>query len=285
MLCHFSQEFPPFVAKFLDSGRLLRRRFREESITDLIMAGLIAVGGGHIIVEFPDEPITGADMQWDIVNIKDNTFFRVILQAKQLYGGGLIWSRHYYKELLKKGKKNKLQAQVLCDTARNALVPTYPLYILYNSETSCELSRQAEVYTVDGVNLADGFAIEALVRAANNRQLRTRYKSLGRIEPFLQPLQTLFCPTITERFGARSVSSGLPQPADIRGRLVVLRRKAKKSAEQNDLPIPEVSEVPEVAEGIPADVQRIIRYYRERDDQVLPRIHRWRVIFVSDGLD
>jgi hypothetical protein len=64
MLCYFSHQFPPFVANFLQRGRVLRRRFREESITDLLMGSLVALGGGRLVVEFPDEPKTGADMEW-----------------------------------------------------------------------------------------------------------------------------------------------------------------------------------------------------------------------------
>lgn len=40
------------------------------------MAALDAPGGRrNLIVEFPDEPVTGADMQWDFVNLDRRTFF------------------------------------------------------------------------------------------------------------------------------------------------------------------------------------------------------------------
>jgi len=41
---------------FWSGGRTLRRRFREETVTDLMMGSLIPAGGGRVIVEFPDEP-------------------------------------------------------------------------------------------------------------------------------------------------------------------------------------------------------------------------------------
>ena len=40
MLCHFAA-FPGVVADFLQSGRALRRGFREESVTDLLLGGLL----------------------------------------------------------------------------------------------------------------------------------------------------------------------------------------------------------------------------------------------------
>lgn len=86
----------PFVESFLERGRNLRRRFREETVTDLMMGSLIA-GKGRVIVEFPDEPVTGADMEWNFVNPADNTLFRIVLQAKQAYGDGMKWRRHTYR--------------------------------------------------------------------------------------------------------------------------------------------------------------------------------------------
>ena len=81
MLCEFAHQFPLFVERFLDQGRALRRRFREETVTDLMMGGLITAGGGRLIVEFPDEPATGADMEWNFVDQRTSTFFRLMLQA------------------------------------------------------------------------------------------------------------------------------------------------------------------------------------------------------------
>src|SRR5258707_418105 len=89
MLCHLASEFPQFVAEFLDRGRSLRRRFREETVTDLLMGSLITAGGRRVIMEFPDEPATGADMEWNFVNPDDGTFFRILLQAKQVPSSGL----------------------------------------------------------------------------------------------------------------------------------------------------------------------------------------------------
>ena len=45
------------------------------------MGSLITAGGRRIIVEFPNEPVTGADMEWNFVNLDDGTVFRILLQA------------------------------------------------------------------------------------------------------------------------------------------------------------------------------------------------------------
>ena len=63
MLCLFAQHFPRSVANLLQRDKKLKRRFREETITDLLMANLVTLGGSSILVDFPDEPTTGADME------------------------------------------------------------------------------------------------------------------------------------------------------------------------------------------------------------------------------
>src|ERR1700745_707121 len=84
MLCHFADAFPRIVADFLQSGRALRRGFREESVTDLLMGSLRLLGDRRIIVDFPDEPVTGGNMEWNFVNLNPRSFFRLLIQAKQL---------------------------------------------------------------------------------------------------------------------------------------------------------------------------------------------------------
>jgi hypothetical protein len=130
------------VASFLQRGRKLRRRFREETVTDLLMSSLIAYGGGRLIVEFPDEPVTGADMQWDFVNLDRRSFFRIMIQAKQLYGDGGKWSRHNYTQMYHRPKVGGLTQAA-----------TY-LYIFYNPSNSCKLAADKGVNNIEGINLS-----------------------------------------------------------------------------------------------------------------------------------
>jgi hypothetical protein len=82
MLCQFARQFPPLVAEFLERCRQFKRRLREETVTDLMMVNLQNLGSDQIIVDFPDEPTTGADMEWNFVNRSNHTFYRLLLQAK-----------------------------------------------------------------------------------------------------------------------------------------------------------------------------------------------------------
>lgn len=294
MLCYLAHQFPAFVESFLERGRHLRRRFREETVTDLLMGSLITAGSGRVIVEFPDEPVTGADMEWNFVNQTDGTFFRILLQAKQAYGDGEKWTRHAYRELLHtSGKGTKLQAETLCDTARAPGSATYPLYILYHPAHTCMLARKDRVSKVAGVNLVDGYLIERLVKAASTRPLRTSNKSLRVISPHIFPLSDIFCPptilpvppfalapgsppgpiyAVTSG-GRRAIGFAIPPtPIEVRNRL----------AERLQGGVEDAPPVPEISQSIPDDVRAMIPRYREPSghDGPVP-VSRWRVTFVS----
>jgi hypothetical protein len=303
MLCALSQQFPPFVERFLNQGRMLRRRFREETVTDLLMGGLITAGGGRLIVEFPDEPVTGADMEWNFVDRRTSTFFRLMLQAKQAYGDGSVWTRHCYRELLHtSGSGSRLQAEALCDAARRPGSATYPLYIFYHTAHTCELARRSGNTLIAGINIADGLVVERLVKAATTRSLRTSNKSLRVIAPKLAPLSTLFCPPTIAPVppfsfapGAISppmyfgVSAGRrvlgfpmpPTPVDVRARILAFR--AATSLEGADLAGQvggALPDVPKVSDRIPDEVQAVLNRIEEGAGPA-PGLNRWRLTFVS----
>jgi hypothetical protein len=297
MLCQLSYQFPPFVESFLERSRSLRRRFREETVTDLLMGSFIIAGGRRIIVEFPDEPVTGADMEWNFTNPDDGTFFRILLQAKQCYGEGRIWTRHGYRELFHtSGRSRKLQAVSLGETARLEAA-TYPLYIFYHPESTSMAARAAGFNAVNGACLVDGFVIERLAVEAATRTLRTRNKSLKTIAPPLFPLSVLLCPpTILETGPNAFVGAGFaslfaigresgrrviglpvpPTPEVIRQRIVVSREMLATAVPD----IADLPRVPAISERIPDEVVATIQ--RARTGSPSERgLQRLRVTFVS----
>tara|TARA_B100000614_G_C14503267_1_gene475548 strand:+ start:284 stop:1234 length:951 start_codon:yes stop_codon:yes gene_type:complete len=300
VLCQLAHQFPPFIEHFLERSRPLRRRFREETVTDLLIGSLIAAGGRRISVEFPNEPVTGADMELNFVNPDDNTFFGILIQAKQSYGDGNIWTRHGYKQLLHTvGRGPKLQAVALCDAAR-AQSATYPLYIFYHPKSTSDLARGAGFPAVTGASLADGYFIERLVIGATSQTLRTRNKCLKTIAPLLFRLTELFCPPTILAIGPQALLSGdfdvpiamgreegrpisgiyiPPTPAAIRERIVASREAMVKTG---DMAFAVLPDVPEVADRIPAEVQAVIERRRDGglEEGGLPR---WRITFVSSS--
>ncbi len=120
MLCQFARQFPPLVAEFLERGRQFKRRLREETVTDLMMVNLQNLGSDQIIVDFPDEPTTGADMEWNFVNRSNHTFYRLLLQAKCAYGNDALLSRHTYKYLSLPGQMALVPGNLLHDRLHQA---------------------------------------------------------------------------------------------------------------------------------------------------------------------
>jgi hypothetical protein len=268
----------------------------------MMMAGLMVAGRGQLIVEFPNEVVTGADMEWNFVNLDDHTFFRLLLQAKQLYGDGARWSRHCYRELYHvTGVSGQLQAEVLCDTARAQRGSTYPLYIFYNPDRSCDLVQASGQGSLNGVGLADGYIIESLVKSAVSRASRTRNRALGTILPHMFELPLLFCPTVVSPSGPfmrvgrvgpddfvfeqGRVLFGrplLPRPIDIVTRLSEVLRTAKDPASHEGQADFDPTLSPRLAESIPSDVEAIIRRSRGEESSVSEgMLDRWRITFIS----
>lgn len=297
MLCQIAHQFPPYVENFLERGRKLRRSFREESVTDILMSNLVAAGGAGIIVEFPNEPLTGADMEWNFANPDDGSFYRILVQAKRAYGEGKFWKRHSYKELCHQtGKPPALQAVTLCNTAR-ITAATYPLFMFYHPQRTCSLARADGVRNITGASLADGYDIERLVLASKSRATRTSNKSLKHISPLLFPLTDLFCPPTILPMGpmafaprerpmqlfvgrvGRDMVVGRaipPTPQEIRSRLVEASRSRAASDYQA------APSIPLIADSIPEDVMRIIEG-RGQIGRQTEGLRHWRVTFVSQN--
>jgi hypothetical protein len=257
------------VAEFLERGRQFKRRLREETVTDLMMVSLQNLGSEQIIVDFPDEPTTGADMEWNFVNRNDHTFYRLLLQAKCAYVNGALFSRHTYKYLSHQ-TAGRYQADILCEAARNAGYPTYPLYIFYNPAHTCVAARDVEGPMIEGVNLADGYSVRSFARMRSTHILGIR--------PYMRSLTRLFCPPADH--------ARIPRPTDVRDYLL---HRASVSfglsqvildalAADGHMMIP-----PEVGTAIPEDVQ--VRMERIAAPVERTPLRRWRVTFISDGGD
>lgn len=86
MLCELATRFPLYVARPPERDRRLSRNFREETVTDLLMASLVGLEAFGIRVNFPIEPTTGGDMDWIYaapLDISGGSYLRLVLQAKR----------------------------------------------------------------------------------------------------------------------------------------------------------------------------------------------------------
>jgi hypothetical protein len=207
-------------------------------------------------------------MEWNFVNRSSHTFYRLLLQAKCAYGDNALLSRHTYKHLSHR-TAGRYQADILCNAARNAGCPTYPLYIFYNPAHTCVLARDVEGPVIEGVNLADGYSVRFFATIGSRR--------IPGIRPYMHSLTRLFCPP--------DHHARIPRPADVRDYLMHragvsfgLPGDILKALDADDhIMIP-----PEVGTAIPEDVQARIEGTAPVEGTAL---RRWRVTFISDGAD
>jgi len=121
----------------------------------MMMAGLRLVGTDRVIVRFPNEPTTGADMKWNFCNRSDDTFYRLVVQAKCAYGDDPHWGRHSYC-YLSHSVRGQYQADILCNEARRSHDPTFPLYLFYNPAHACRSASEDGLSNIEGATLANG---------------------------------------------------------------------------------------------------------------------------------
>src|SRR4051794_19589724 len=106
MLCEFAHAFPGRLAEILDRDKSLKRNFREETATDLLMAGMVGLQEFGVTVEFPEESVTGADMDWIYAaphDIGGGTYLRLMIQAKRAKLASLKNGKYWYYEHLDYG--------------------------------------------------------------------------------------------------------------------------------------------------------------------------------------
>jgi hypothetical protein len=266
MLCRFARTFPVFVERFLEQSARLSRRFREETITDMFMGGLISISPPNVIVDYPNEARTGADMRWNFVNWDSGTFFSLFIQSKKLYPTGLNWKSHSYKQLFHRtGPSNIYQAEVLCNWAR--LAPsTFPLYAFYNPQSSCTLARATGGAHIGGVNLASGYEIQRRVSAAKSPAQKKVVRSLGALSPLFFSLRDIFCPGQFVSMGPVARAPGgdpdfspsfhfdvtgrrmgillPPRPEDVRIRLIEALNRSIENGSGTKFEVPGVSSIP-----------------------------------------
>lgn len=158
MLCEFADRFPRLLAELLERDRHLTRNFREETATDLLMMGLVSLQPYGVRVDFPDETVTGADMDWIYVAPQDvggGSYLRLMIQAKRskmaTFKDG---STYWYYDHLDHGNPKGNQAQVLVNHAATNPdgMATLPLYLFYHPEAALQPAIGG-LPAVEGVNI------------------------------------------------------------------------------------------------------------------------------------
>lgn len=203
--CDLANRLPVMVAEFLDVEQSLKRRFREDSITDIFVASMLSLPGNRVVVLTPPESRTGGD--FDIVVLDplsvDAVQFRI--QAKRLTPHKHNWTTGSYVELAHPHNSGK-QSESLFRSVGNERILTFPLYAFYNPAHVCAASGGA----VSGIELASGWEVRERIKAITKaKPKRLPLKRIGSLQPLFFPLSTILCaPSNDVR------ASDIPSPQD-----------------------------------------------------------------------
>jgi hypothetical protein len=160
LLCEFAKRFPILAAQILHRDCNKSRNFREETITDVLMAGLVGFEPFGIYVDFPaDESKTGEDMDWEFVdpNASDGRcYLRLHIQAKRAIEskGKAKPTYWFYRELdhaVPKGAPKGSQHSLLI-TQAGKTPGCVPLYIFYHPNGALAPAIPG-LPAIEGVNL------------------------------------------------------------------------------------------------------------------------------------
>jgi len=216
MLCNFAKAFPDFIGNLLNREHGLRRRFREETVSDLWVASLVPMRGFGLHIDIADEAKTGADIEIWFLSAKRDRGVGFVIQAKRSHCGhgtrllspcGIDWKRHRFEELdHAAGEKRRkgTQARDLTHAHERSGRSVYPLYAFYTPQHLFDKSG-----LIRGVMLADGHDVRRKMvlgrqkawknrtypkgRTEKPRRANAEYKALGKLYELFFPLSEMFC--------------------------------------------------------------------------------------------
>jgi hypothetical protein len=293
-LCEFAYQFPDLAARILHRDRNKRRNFREESVTDLLMAGLTAFEPFGIYVDFPkDESKTGEDMDWEFVDptAADGRYYlRLHIQAKRAIVGAPQTNRYWwYRELDHEAQKDTgygSQAQTLLSGART-IRGCVPLYMFYHTKDALQPEdAKGNLPALEGVNVMFAHHLLPILRTSPPKKGNGRWpradKKAAKWRPHFMPLSTLLCfgtgPFVfrlpSDMARAFLVVPGLASfsPGALADRLEELRSSQTSAGEFVD------GASIQAVESIPDETLQAIRLRR---DGVRVDVERPRAIFYS----
>jgi hypothetical protein len=203
--CDLAERIPLLVADFLDLETSLHRRFREESISDILVASLVRLSGPELVVLVPeDESKTGNDFDIIIVDAASNEAIQYRIQAKRLKPHATDWEKGSYTELAHPNGTGAQSLSLIRSAAAERSIRTIPLYAFYNPTRTCAASGGL----VRGIELADGRAIRALVsELVRVKPKRPPLKRISTLRPLFFPLSRILCPDMTDDDGRIFIAS------------------------------------------------------------------------------
>lgn len=188
--CDLAERLPMMIAEFLDLEQKLKRRFREDSVSDILVASLLSLPGNGAVVLTPPESKTGGDFDLLVVDPLSGDAVQFRTQAKRLTPHKHDWEIGSYAELAHPHNSGAQSHMLLRGLGKEAIT-TIPLYAFYNPAHVCTASGG----TVSGIELASGWEVRERIKAiVKVKPKRLPYKRIGSLQPLFFPLSTILCP-------------------------------------------------------------------------------------------
>lgn len=189
--CDLAHRIPTMTAEFLELEGAIGRRFREDSVTDIIIASLLKIGGENATILAPLESRTGGDFDIILYDRHTNDKVQYRIQAKRLTPNKENWAWGYYRELDHPHGTGKQAATLIRSSASESII-TIPLYAFYNPLSTCMESGKI----VSGIELADGRTVASIIRdlvKIRESGKRPRRKRIEYLQHLFFPLSTILC--------------------------------------------------------------------------------------------
>lgn len=235
---------PRLLATFIDLELNLSRRFREDTLSDLVIASFLQLPGVPVAVLTPNESRTGSDFDLEIVDLNARTTFAYRIQAKRL-GYPTINPAFRSYPYLDHRVKGVLQSDILCDPKNlSGPVPIVPIYAFFNN------ASVSQAIGVPDIGLVDGFYINKIIHRSITTTPKPLFKRISSIQHLFFEFKDLLCPP------QAGSGSGLATPEESRDSFdAVRRRESARGLDDWERPIPQLGEA----------TQEQIRALRERE--------------------
>lgn len=283
--CDLAIRMPTMIAAFLDIEQSLKRRFREDSISDIFVASLLSLPGNGIVVLTPNEAKTGGDIDLVIVDPATGDAVQFRIQAKRLTPHDGNWGIGSYRELAHPNNSGS-QSKTLVSTLGREAITTFPLYAFYNPERTCTGSGGS----VSGLELASGWDVRELIKMmVRVKPKRLPFKRIGVLQSLFFPLATILCPPSSSP--ARRL---IPLPAEARSavdRVIEERGNASGLARQIRVETRSPRFLRDSQESVdraePDRLPAVVRMAIERrEERLIPaRVKRPKIILISENDD
>ncbi len=186
--CELAHRLPQLLASFMELELHLSRRFREDSLSDLLIASFLQLPGLPVSVLTPNEKRTGSDFDLELVDPATSTTIRYRIQAKRLGEPRTSWQNRSYHHLAHPNDTGG-QVNTLCDLKNLAgPIPTVPLYAFFNNHVVCAASG------LPGIALADAFEIEDHIVTSLGATPRPLFKRISSVQHLFFDLAAILCP-------------------------------------------------------------------------------------------